>query len=141
MRSLYLSSNWLFSFFFLMLRRPPSSTLFPYTTLFRSRALGVRGRRRQPRHLGGPTERRPLPDRARRRGEHDAEPRQELRPRGAADRPDVPRVHRYQGPLLPLRQPPGRRLLPDAEQQPGRRPLGGAVAIDRWLRERLRRPR
>src|SRR5258706_13163712 len=27
-------------FFFLMLRRPPRSTLFPYTTLFRS-ALGV----------------------------------------------------------------------------------------------------
>src|SRR5438034_6810696 len=25
-----------FSFFFLMLRRPPCSTLFPYTTLFRS---------------------------------------------------------------------------------------------------------
>src|SRR5690242_21599194 len=29
----------LFFFFFLMLRRPPRSTLFPYTTLFRSRAL------------------------------------------------------------------------------------------------------
>src|SRR3712207_8472717 len=28
-----------FSFFFLMIRRPPRSTLFPYTTLFRS-ALG-----------------------------------------------------------------------------------------------------
>src|SRR3712207_8465236 len=28
------------SFFFLMIRRPPRSTLFPYTTLFRS-ALGV----------------------------------------------------------------------------------------------------
>src|SRR5687768_17799921 len=28
-------------FFFLMLRRPPRSTLFPYTTLFRSRALRV----------------------------------------------------------------------------------------------------
>src|SRR6267378_5179334 len=27
-----------FFFFFLMLRRPPRSTLFPYTTLFRSRA-------------------------------------------------------------------------------------------------------
>src|SRR2546430_4805001 len=27
------------SFFFLMIRRPPRSTLFPYTTLFRSRAL------------------------------------------------------------------------------------------------------
>src|SRR5256885_8294679 len=27
----------LFRFFFLMIRRPPRSTLFPYTTLFRSR--------------------------------------------------------------------------------------------------------
>src|SRR6266478_2366089 len=35
-----------FFFFFLMIRRPPRSTLFPYTTLFRSRA---RGRRRLPR--------------------------------------------------------------------------------------------
>src|SRR2546427_8812067 len=31
-----------FFFFFLMIRRPPRSTLFPYTTLFRS--LGVRRR-------------------------------------------------------------------------------------------------
>src|SRR5215210_8351307 len=31
-------------FFFLMIRRPPRSTLFPYTTLFRSN---------QARHLGG----------------------------------------------------------------------------------------
>src|SRR3989337_1880826 len=29
-------------FFFLMIRRPPRSTLFPYTTLFRSRVVGVR---------------------------------------------------------------------------------------------------
>src|SRR5256885_16453644 len=28
-----------FFFFFLMIRRPPRSTLFPYTTLFRSRIL------------------------------------------------------------------------------------------------------
>src|SRR5208282_6511871 len=28
-------------FFFLMIRRPPRSTLFPYTTLFRSRSRGV----------------------------------------------------------------------------------------------------
>src|ERR1051326_9335379 len=27
---------WCFVFFFLMIRRPPRSTLFPYTTLFRS---------------------------------------------------------------------------------------------------------
>src|SRR5438034_5500746 len=29
----------MFSFFFLMIRRPPRSTLFPYTTLFRSEEL------------------------------------------------------------------------------------------------------
>src|SRR3989475_12842941 len=38
----------LFFFFFLMIRRPPRSTLFPYTTLFRSR----RGSRRQAREHG-----------------------------------------------------------------------------------------
>src|SRR6476619_7936380 len=30
-------------FFFLMIRRPPRSTLFPYTTLFRSRMRKLRG--------------------------------------------------------------------------------------------------
>src|SRR5438270_12785834 len=29
----------LFFFFFLMIRRPPRSTLFPYTTLFRSKLI------------------------------------------------------------------------------------------------------
>src|SRR5438105_15025833 len=31
-------------FFFLMIRRPPRSTLFPYTTLFRSELVDVNGR-------------------------------------------------------------------------------------------------
>src|SRR6266480_5881442 len=31
-----------FFFFFLMIRRPPRSTLFPYTTLFRSEGAGWR---------------------------------------------------------------------------------------------------
>src|SRR3712207_8639345 len=31
----------MFFFFFLMIRRPPRSTLFPYTTLFRSSAQAV----------------------------------------------------------------------------------------------------
>src|SRR5215475_15289646 len=35
-----------FFFFFLMIRRPPRSTLFPYTTLFRSRDAGPRRPRR-----------------------------------------------------------------------------------------------
>src|SRR6185436_20344675 len=33
----------LFFFFFLMIRRPPRSTLFPYTTLFRSSPCRCRG--------------------------------------------------------------------------------------------------
>src|SRR3989449_11311841 len=37
--SMYLSYLSYFYFFFLMIRRPPRSTLFPYTTLFRSRVL------------------------------------------------------------------------------------------------------
>src|SRR5262249_60561082 len=35
---LHLHLHSLFFFFFLMIRRPPRSTLFPYTTLFRSSA-------------------------------------------------------------------------------------------------------
>src|SRR2546430_13696558 len=34
-------SVFFFFFFFLMIRRPPRSTLFPYTTLFRSVRAGV----------------------------------------------------------------------------------------------------
>src|SRR5476651_825543 len=33
----FLALSFLFFFFFLMIRRPPRSTLFPYTTLFRSK--------------------------------------------------------------------------------------------------------
>src|SRR6266542_6632327 len=39
------------SFFFLMIRRPPRSTLFPYTTLFRSPAATGGHRRALPRPL------------------------------------------------------------------------------------------
>src|SRR5688572_33049458 len=56
-------------FFFLMIRRPPRSTLFPYTTLFRSHGA-ARGRRR-----GGRSGHR-RPDQRRRSGrseEHTSE--------------------------------------------------------------------
>src|SRR2546422_7580497 len=47
-----------FVFFFLMIRRPPRSTLFPYTTLFRSRETGNgRGGVRRPRVAGGDRDR------------------------------------------------------------------------------------
>src|SRR3712207_8124234 len=68
-----------FFFFFLMIRRPPRSTLFPYTTLFRSssaapasspaarqtaRAADTRPRRRPKRHVqpDSPTTRLTLPE-------------------------------------------------------------------------------
>src|SRR5688572_20038261 len=41
-----------FSFFFLMIRRPPRSTLFPYTTLFRSRTELQRTRDKASEDLG-----------------------------------------------------------------------------------------
>src|SRR2546427_8493282 len=62
----------MFFFFFLMIRRPPRSTLFPYTTLFRSHSSGaplqelaerpargqsLAGSGRHPRGLGKPGKR------------------------------------------------------------------------------------
>src|SRR3712207_7131069 len=43
---------WKLVFFFLMIRRPPRSTLFPYTTLFRSLELGPGRARRRPHPPG-----------------------------------------------------------------------------------------
>src|SRR5579863_3971121 len=42
-------------FFFLMIRRPPRSTLFPYTTLFRSRSACSTGSRWSPTSRSSPT--------------------------------------------------------------------------------------
>src|SRR2546430_10167911 len=44
----------IFFFFFLMIRRPPRSTLFPYTTLFRSRDRAAWGRPPARRFRGDP---------------------------------------------------------------------------------------
>src|SRR2546427_3492629 len=41
----FTATHLFFFFFFLMIRRPPRSTLFPYTTLFRSRDKHVGGMR------------------------------------------------------------------------------------------------
>src|SRR5438034_8176389 len=60
---LYSFHSLIFFFFFLMIRRPPRSTLFPYTTLFRS------GRRAEllppaPRRVGHSHHDRPHPARS-----------------------------------------------------------------------------
>src|SRR5256885_16636715 len=62
----------LFFFFFLMIRRPPRSTLFPYTTLFRSGDRAgpcLPGRARTPRARSGGRAARPVPARAAPRSE------------------------------------------------------------------------
>src|SRR3712207_9273730 len=78
----------LFFMFFLMIRRPPRSTLFPYTTLFRSPrrrrvrgghlplASAQRGRAVADRHQPGALSALDVPDRLPRRGrseEHTSE--------------------------------------------------------------------
>src|SRR5947209_12348682 len=67
--------SYIFSFFFfLMIRRPPRSTLFPYTTLFRSICFASRWFHRPP----GCTE---LPDRQFDRGRRSEEHTSELQSR------------------------------------------------------------
>src|SRR5215213_11530841 len=57
-------------FFFLMIRRPPRSTLFPYTTLFRPRVVDALLRDRRP---GGGLPHRPRTGRPDRSEEHTSE--------------------------------------------------------------------
>src|SRR5256885_4240992 len=58
-----------------MIRRPPRSTLFPYTTLFRSHAAGAGGSARRNRGAGAPARRAraPRPAPAPRSEEHTSE--------------------------------------------------------------------
>src|SRR2546425_3449828 len=65
-------TTYMFFFFFLMIRRPPRSTLFPYTTLFRSPP-----RARGPRADRAPTARRAAWRGARGRGGPASSPRSE----------------------------------------------------------------
>src|SRR2546422_9078742 len=88
-------SSWaLFFFFFLMIRRPPRSTLFPYTTLFRSDAD-----RHEPRHgpearFVEPEEPRRLAAQAIRRELCRRFPVQAQAQRVAEQQPSPPRPHR-----------------------------------------------
>src|SRR5439155_13106939 len=63
------SLAWRPSFFFLMIRRPPTSTLFPYTTLFRSNAPEDSSRNSSTRAFDGT--RSPLFHRAMARGDRE----------------------------------------------------------------------
>src|SRR6266487_4914539 len=60
-------------FFFLMIRRPPRSTLFPYTTLFRSPAAAGPPRDRSASAGGARRGRRPRRGRRDRSEEHTSE--------------------------------------------------------------------
>src|SRR2546422_9368659 len=102
-----------------MIRRPPRSTLFPYTTLFRSRRVG-RGASAWTRRGGGPATPRSV-------GRDD-------RGDGAGGPALSGAVPRRRG-GLPRGEAPGRPAPPPASQagRPGRPPLGadGRVAESR----------
>src|SRR6266536_6638560 len=70
-----MTATFFYIFFFLMIRRPPRSTLFPYTTLFRPhrrpRGADLRALRPGPRRAEPPA-RRHRGDHPRRRAEPDA---------------------------------------------------------------------
>src|SRR3712207_5528270 len=133
-------------FVFLMIRRPPRSTLFPFTTLFRSRGRAARdGARALPRAVPVPRRRRPavLP----------ALPAQRRHvPRGALQHRQLRAAHphgRRPGGPGPRRPHLGRRRLPRLQQPrragpraalprgaalPHPRPGPGAVAVRLHLR-------
>src|SRR3712207_3539295 len=127
-----------------MIRRPPRSTLFPYTTLFRSRPAGQAGRRRG-RGPGGHRGRRPG-------GRRDAGVRAGDRPRPAGRRlvragdrargRAVPaeRLPRRVG-RLPLLRPGADLLARRRRDRPAVAPPGGAaVAVGRLLKPRRGAP-
>src|SRR5256886_9228124 len=124
-------------FFFLMIRRPPSSTLFPYTTLFRSPpAQGRRG--------GAPPRRPARPGGAAEAGRAGRGPtRQRARDRGGRA-PLLRLVAPVLGPVLPAAPVRGRgdRVQPAVRGRAGQGRAtaganprgGGAQAGDLWGR-------
>src|SRR5256884_8029095 len=125
----------IFIFFFLMIRRPPRSTLFPYTTLFRSKRAhqGIRSTDRKngqgdlPRSRAAQTsEGRRRPDRPGLCADH----------RGPASLPEESRRWMFCG-VAAWAEGLWRERDTDAHQQRGRRVFteaagaGGALHLDR----------
>src|SRR3712207_7332606 len=100
-------------FFFLMIRRPPRSTLFPYTTLFRS----VRGQRY------GSSATSSTPSAARRERTHSAAARS---PASAEPR-TIPASARTSSAIVPVNGPGDEGVAP---QRPPQHLLRAARAVD-----------
>src|SRR5258706_12088924 len=110
-----------FIFFFLMIRRPPRSTLFPYTTLFRSHALV-----REPR-LDDEARRQPVRRQCRRRARKEFR-----RPHGydaghLAARGRIRRAALADGPRKTAPQSPREMLYRQLGADPGDRRTGLAI--------------
>src|SRR6266536_3426866 len=108
-----------FLFFFLMIRRPPRSTLFPYTTLFRSGRPATRSGGRRARRGGQPPAAR-----------RTAWPRHRTASRAPAPAPRGRAAHRRPWPI-PLRSPavpaaPGSAAVPTLACLAGPARLAGA---------------
>src|SRR5256885_12979552 len=130
-----------------MIRRPPRSTLFPYTTLFRSVRGAHAGGDRSAERRGVTARRRPAHAEGRRQPAHDAPPAAQARRArrltsigcGASDRPPFERGRRPRdrswgwlgggGGRRPPPPPPGGTPPPHllVGGPPGRRGRGGRV--------------
>src|SRR2546427_3121346 len=115
-----------------MIRRPPRSTLFPYTTLFRSRRLVRDGRPQVGRRVGVDGERRQREAGA--RGEKDDSPDEERQPpRTEEERGDHPDQAEHRD-LAARERPQGRArpaLEPHQREAEGEWPRGRLVARGR----------
>src|SRR2546430_6592918 len=100
----------LYFFFFLMIRRPPRSTLFPYTTLFRSK-IRLRIHRRRSRN--GPRPRAPRLRSEEHTSELQSQSNLVCRLLLEKKKEPVPRVVRQ----AMLRAPPCRRVIDNARTQ------------------------
>src|SRR6266511_134456 len=134
-----------------MIRRPPTSTLFPYTTLFRS-CLPAEERRERVLHLAALLRREALPDAAIGAELHELDPRRLRVPRRAAGRvaardgADLARELDVIGAAPPPRRavdtaPDARRPRPEHRAGDGREaaPRQLAVPVGRPLEHRERR--
>src|SRR2546430_723824 len=110
----YRSSRCFFFFFFLMIRRPPRSTLFPYTTLFRSAQGLLPRRRRRPQSARPGALLRPVPADRKREGEATGA--------RAGRRPGTERNH--------MTQPPQAHLPRSVHHEPPAHAPNAALMID-----------
>src|SRR5436305_14304084 len=116
-------------FIFLIVRRPPSSTLFPYTTLFRSRSQKLRPRARYRAAGAGGHAHAGAGRRGGPAGDRRGRPRRALRRLAAHPGPVVPAGRPLRRGLLPAGGPHARGPLSSPARRHAPRPQDGGAPL------------